>query len=221
MSKIIVIDGLDGCGKSTQLEILSNKLNDLNINHKTISFPCYDMPTSIFVKKYLNGEFSKNATDVNSYTASSFYALDRYASYNLDWGKDYKQGTLILSGRYISSNLIHQMVKMPFNEWDSFSEWLYDFECNKLGLPNADMTIFLDMPIEISQQLLSMRYNGDNSKKDIHEKDIEYLKSCRKSALYSAKKFGWKVISCNDGEKVRSIEEISKDILKLLEGILC
>lgn len=218
---IITIDGLDGCGKSTQLEILSKKLESLNINHKMISFPCYEEPTSIFVTKYLNGDFSKTANGVNSYTASSFYALDRYASYNLHWGKDYQEGTLILSGRYISSNLIHQMVKMPQSEWDSFSKWLYDFECNKLGLPNADLTIFLDMPIEISQRLLSSRYDGDDCKKDIHEKDVHYLKSCRKSALYSAEKFDWKVIPCNDGENPRSIEDISNDIFHIVSNLLC
>lgn len=221
MSKIIVIDGLDGCGKSTQLEILSSKLTQMDINHKMISFPCYNEPTSIFVKKYLNGDFSQTADGVNSYTASSFYALDRYASFKQDWEKDYQDGTLILSGRYISSNLIHQMVKTPQSEWDSFSKWLYDFECDKLGLPNADLTIFLDMPIEISQKLLSSRYDGDVSKKDIHEKDIEYLKSCRKSALYSAKKFRWEIIPCNEGDNPRSIEEISKDIFELVGDLLC
>lgn len=217
---IIVIDGLDGCGKSTQLEILCNRLNDLNIKHKTISFPCYDMPTSVFVKKYLNKEFSKTADGVNSYTASSFYALDRYASYKLDWEKDFKEGTLILSGRYIGSNLIHQMTKLPENQWDTFSAWLYDYECNKLELPNADLTIFLDMPVEISQKLLNTRYHGDNSKKDIHEQDIEYLKSCRKSAMYSAEKFNWKVIPCNDGENPRSIEEISNDIFEIVKSLI-
>jgi dTMP kinase len=218
---IVCIDGLDGCGKSTQLELLSERLNTLGVNHKLVSFPCYDEPTSVFVTKYLDGEFSKTADGVNSYTASSFYALDRYASYTLDWGKDYREGTLILSGRYISSNLIHQMVKSPREDWDKFSDWLYDFECNKLGLPNADLTVFLDMPIEISQKLLSSRYHGDNLKKDIHEKDVQYLKSCRESALYSAERFGWKVIPCSDGENPLPIESISNEIFKVVESLIC
>ncbi|MGN1412186.1 MAG: dTMP kinase [Oscillospiraceae bacterium] len=217
---IIVIDGLDGCGKSTQLKILCDRLNSLDIKHKTISFPCYDMPTSVFVKKYLNKEFSPTVDGVNAYTASSFYALDRYASYKLDWEKDFKDGTLILLGRYIGSNLIHQMTKLPENQWDSFSTWLYDYECNKLELPNADLTIFLDMPIKISQKLLSSRYDGDNSKKDIHEENVAYLKSCRKSAMYSAEKFNWKVIPCNNGENPRSIEEISNDIFEIVKSLI-
>ena len=220
MSKLIVIDGLDGCGKSTQLEILCKHLNGLNVKHRMVSFPEYDKPTSIFVRKYLAGEFSPTADGVNCYTASSFYAMDRYASYKLGWEQDYKDGTLIVSGRYISSNLIHQMTKLPQEQWDNFAEWLYDYECNKLELPNADLTIFLDMPIEISQKLLSSRYNGNESKKDIHEADIEYLKSCRKSAMYSAEKYGWKVIPCNVGENVRSIEDISKDIFEVVERVV-
>lgn len=219
MGKLIVIDGLDGCGKSTQLEILCKHLNNLNINHRMVSFPEYDKPTSIFVRKYLAGEFSPTANGVNCYTASSFYAMDRYASYKLGWEKDYNNDTLIVSGRYISSNLIHQMTKLPKEQWDSFAKWLYDYECNKLELPNADLTIFLDMPIEISQKLLSNRYKGNETKKDIHEANIEYLKSCRKSAIYSAKKFGWKIIACNDGEKLRPIEDISNDILEVLKGV--
>lgn len=220
MGKLIVIDGLDGCGKSTQLEILCNHLKNLDINHKMITFPCYNMPTSVFVDKYLKGEFSSTANGVNCYTASSFYAMDRYASYKIDWEKDYKNDTLIVSGRYISSNLIHQMTKLPQNQWDDFAKWLYDYECNKLELPNADLTIFLDMPIDISQKLLTSRYNGNENKKDIHEKDIEYLKSCRKSAIYSAEKFGWKIIPCNIGDNIRPIEDISNDIFKILQGVV-
>ncbi|MCC8069905.1 MAG: deoxynucleoside kinase [Ruminococcus sp.] len=220
MGKLIVIDGLDGCGKSTQLEVLCNHLKSLNVHHRMVSFPEYDKPTSIFVRKYLKGEFSPTADGVNCYTASSFYAMDRYASYKLGWEKDYKDDTLIVCGRYISSNLIHQMTKLPQSQWDSFAQWLYDYECNKLELPNADLTIFLDMPIEISQRLIEYRYSGNQGKKDIHESDVEYLKSCRKSALYSAEKFGWKVIPCNDGKNLRSIEDISKDIFSIIEKIL-
>lgn len=220
MGKLVVIDGLDGCGKSTQLEILCKHLNDLSINHRMVSFPEYDKPTSIFVRKYLNGEFSPTVDGVNCYTASSFYAMDRYASYKLGWESDYKNGTLIVSGRYISSNLIHQMTKLPLEQWDNFAKWLYDYECNKLELPNADLTIFLDMPIELSQRLISNRYNGNESKRDIHEADIEYLKACRKSAIYSAEKFNWSVIPCNDGQNLRSIEDISKDIFSIIEKVV-
>jgi dTMP kinase len=220
MGRLIVIEGLDGCGKSTQLEVLCNHLNELNVHHRMVSFPEYDKPTSIFVRKYLAGEFSPTADGVNCYTASSFYAMDRYASYKLGWEQDYLQGVPIVSGRYISSNLIHQMAKLPQSQWDGFSKWLYDYECNKLELPNADLTIFLDMPIEISQKLLTNRYGGNETKKDIHEVDIEYLKSCRKSAIYSAEKFNWEVVPCSIDGNVRTVESIAEDIFKVVERVV-
>lgn len=212
--KIIVIDGTDGSGKSTQLEITRQKLEDMGIPVQTISFPDYESPSSALVKMYLGGEFSDNPDDINAYAASSFYAVDRYASFMKNWKEDYFSGKLILAARYVSSNAIHQMVKLDKSEYDSYLEWLYDFEHRKLGLPAADKVIFLDMPVDISQKLLSMRYNGDDSRKDIHEADVDYLKKCRETALYAAKKTDWSVIECSDGEKPLSVETISEKIMK-------
>ncbi len=218
--KIIVIDGLDGCGKSTQFEIIKKYLEDKKIPFRAISFPEYDKPSSALVKMYLNGEFSETADGVNAYASSSFYAVDRYASYKLYWEKDYKEGKIILASRYISSNAIHQAVKLSENEWDSYIEWLYDYECDKLGLPKADKTIFLDMPVEVSQKLLSARYNGDENKKDIHEADVNYLKNCRETALYCAKKLNWDVVSCSKDGQPLSIEKISEMLLKKVDEVI-
>lgn len=209
---LIVIDGLDGSGKSTQFELIQKELADKDIIFKAISFPDYEQPSSTLVKMYLSGEFSKNAGDVNAYAASSFYAVDRYASYKLFWEQNYQNGDLILASRYVSSNAIHQMVKLPQNEWDKYLIWLEDYEFSKLGLPKADKVIFLDMPIEVSQKLLTKRYNGDENKKDIHEANIEYLKKCRVSALYAAQKLDWTVIECSYDQEPLSIENIFKKI---------
>ncbi|MGN0642659.1 MAG: dTMP kinase [Huintestinicola sp.] len=218
--RLIVIDGLDGSGKSTQFELVSSKLGERGENVTAISFPDYDKPSSTLVKMYLNGDFSQNAADVNAYAASTFYAADRYASYKLYWEKSYLEGNLILASRYVSSNAIHQMVKLPEEEWDGFLEWLYDYEYCRLGLPRADKVIFLDMPVEISQKLLSERYHGDESKKDIHESNVSYLLSCRKSALYAAKKLGWSVVSCVDasGNAPLSVEEINGRLMDIICG---
>lgn len=216
--KIIVIDGLDGSGKSTQFELIAKKLETLNLPVKAISFPDYDNPSSSLVKMYLSGEFSKDANDVNAYAASSFYAVDRYASYKQFWENNYCNGDYILASRYVSSNAIHQMVKLRENEWDNYLTWLKDYEYKKLGLPKPDLIIFLDMPIEVSQQLLLNRYKGDESKKDIHEANIEYLKSCRKSALYVAKKDNWKIVKCSNNGQPLSIDIISNKIYDLISN---
>ncbi|MGN0675204.1 MAG: dTMP kinase [Oscillospiraceae bacterium] len=219
MSKLIVIDGLDGSGKTTQFDIIKEKLS-LNYNIKAISFPDYENPSSSLVKMYLNGEISKNAEDINAYAASSFYAVDRYASYKMFWEKNYKNGDLIFASRYVSSNAIHQMVKLPENEWDKYLEWLSDYEYVKLELPKPDLVIFLDMPVEISQKLMSGRYNGDESRKDIHEANVAYLHSCRKSALYAAEKLGWKVVKCSSGKEALPIEEVTENLLSLIKEVL-
>lgn len=217
--RIIVIDGLDGCGKSTQLELIKKEFEKRNTPFRAISFPEYDKPSSALVKMYLNGDFSDTPDGVNAYAAASFYAVDRYASYKLYWENDYKSGKDIIAGRYISSNAIHQMVKLPENQWDEYIDWLYDYECDKLGLPQADITIFLDMPVEVSQKFLSRRYNGDENKKDIHESDTEYLEKCRKSALYSAERLGWNIVECSENGIPLSIDEVFSRIMKFIDKV--
>lgn len=216
---LIVIDGLDGSGKSTQFDIVKEKLSQ-EYTVKAISFPEYDKPSSTLVKMYLSGGISENAADINAYAASSFYAVDRYVSYKKYWEQNYKNGELILASRYVSSNAIHQMSKLPESEWDSYLEWLQDYEYSKLELPRPNCVIFLDMPIEISQKLMSERYNGDESKKDIHESNIAYLMTCRKTALYAAEKLGWHVVSCSDGDKPLPIKAINDKIMKIIAKML-
>ena len=218
--KLIVIDGLDGSGKSTQLELVQKKLEDMGVPVKPISFPDYESPSSALVKMYLNGEFSDNPEDINAYAASSFYAVDRYASYMKYWKEDYFSGKLILAARYVSSNAIHQMVKLDESEYDRYLQWLYDYEYEKLGLPRADKVIFLDMPTNISQKLLSKRYNGDESRKDIHEAHVSYLENCRKTALYAANRLDWTVIQCSDGENPLPVEVISENVMKEISKVI-
>lgn len=219
--KVIVIDGLDGCGKSTQFELVSRNLESKGYKIKPVSFPDYESPSSSLVKMYLAGEIAETADGVNAYAASSFYAVDRYASYKTKWEKNYLNGEIILAGRYVSSNAIHQMCKLSEEKHDVYLNWLFDYEYEKLGLPRADVVIFLDLPVEIAQKLLSKRYMGDENKKDIHEADLDYLKKCRKNALYAAEKLNWKVIDCmkNDDE-IKSVEEINRVIMSVIDEVL-
>lgn len=221
MSKLIIIEGLDGSGKSTQVALLEKYLTDKKVNYKKIKLPDYDSPSSTLVKMYLGGEFGKSANDVNAYAAGAFYAVDRFSSYKLNWGKDYQNGTLILADRYATSNSIYQMEKMPKEEWDSYLEWSADFEYNKIGIPRPDLVIYLDMPVDISQKLMTSRYNGNESKKDVHEVNVEFLKKCRESALFTAKKQNWKVIKCSDGVNPLPIEDIHNEIVNIVEEEIC
>ena len=213
MGKLIVIEGLDGSGKSTQLDLLYKNLKNAGIDCKSVSFPDYDNPSSTLVKMYLNGNFGKKPSDVNAFAASVFYTVDRYASFKANWGEYYSGGGTVIAGRYTTSNAVHQASKLPVSEWESFLSWLYDFEYNKIAIPKPDKVIFLDMPVEVSQKLLTKRYEGDNSKKDIHESDTEYLDRCRKAAVFTAEYSGWETIPCSHNGEARTIEEIAKDVL--------
>jgi dTMP kinase len=220
--KLIVIDGLDGSGKSTQASLLLKYLQkQYGDTVSLLSYPDYSQPSSVLVQMYLKGEFSQNAEDVNAYAASMFYAADRYASYMKFWKKDYEKGNLFLASRYVSSNAIHQMGKLPREEWDGFLSWLSDFEYGKLGLPKPDKVIFLDMSRTVADKLILSRYHGDEGKKDIHEKNMAYLARCTESAHYAADRLGWDVISCCDGKEAYSVEVIGDklraSVLKVLE----
>ncbi|MBP3921921.1 MAG: deoxynucleoside kinase [Ruminiclostridium sp.] len=215
--KLIVIEGLDGCGKSTQLDLLHEKYSD---KAKFISFPNYDSPSGSIVKDYLSGKFPEDDMMTGCFTASSFYAVDRYTSYKEFWENDYKNGTNIVAARYTTSNAIYQMAKLEKDKWDEYLEWLWDFEYNKFSIPKPDKVIFLDMPIEISQKLLSKRYDGDESKKDIHEKNIDFLIKCRETALYTAEYDAWQIVKCAIGENIRSIGEINEELSGIIESVI-
>lgn len=219
MGKIMVIDGLDGCGKSTQLDLLNKALEAEGVQYHQISFPDYSQPSSALVKMYLGGELGGSPAEVNAYAASSFYAVDRYASYKCFWREDYENNVPIIAARYTTSNAIHQMTKCPENEWDTYLEWLEHYEYELLGLPRPNKVIFLDMPLEVSQKLLEKRYDGDCGKKDIHERDTSYLVNCRKAALFAAEKLGWIVVPCSkDGEPL-PMGEIHKCLLEHFKSL--
>lgn len=214
--KLIVIEGLDGSGKATQAQLVYENLYKAGIKVRKISFPDYEQPSSVLVKMYLNGDFGDKPSDVNAYVASSFYAVDRAASFLKFWKKDYEEGTVFIADRYATSNAIYQLSKLPKDEKDEFLFWLEDFEYRKLGLPSPDLVIYLDVLPDVSQKLLSGRYKGDETKKDIHEKNMNFLLECRNSAMYSAEKLDWKVVNCCADNSIKEISDINKDIMKII-----
>lgn len=217
--KIIVLEGLDGCGKSTQLELLHESVSAAGTASRLISFPNYESSSGRIVSEYLAGDIPCEG-ETGAFAASSFYAVDRYISYSTDWRNDYDAGKVIISGRYTTSNAIYQMTKLRPEEREGFLSWLSDYEYCRLGLPKPDLVLFLDMPIEVSQRLLAKRYEGDESKKDIHERNVSFMKQCRDSAMYTAKRWGWSVIECSDGESPLSIDVIHHTIMERVKAAL-
>lgn len=224
MGKLIIFEGLDGSGKGTQTALTAQKLAARGVDLRQITFPDYASESSALVKMYLAGAFGQKPDDVNAYAASSFYAVDRYASYKTGWGAFYRDGGLVLSDRYTTSNAVHQCSKLPPAQWDGFLNWLFDFEYQKIGIPAPDAVVYLAVDPQVSQRLLVARYHGDDSKKDIQEKDLDYLARSRAAAEYCAKALGWKRIDCTadgpQGKTMRTVEQINDEILAYLRDIL-
>lgn len=209
--KLIVIEGSDGSGKETQSKLLAEYLINEGHNVLRITFPDYESDSSALVKSYLRGDFGEKADDVNVYAASTFYAVDRFASFKQKWGKFYEEGGIIIADRYTTSNMIHQTAKLnSFVEKENFLTWLWDLEFNLYNLPEPDQVIFLDVPPNVSERLRRSRANKITNKeeKDIHEKDLEYMKRSYNTSLYIADRFDWDVIACTEDSKMESIDEI-------------
>mgnify|MGYP001142507573 CR=1 FL=1 len=200
MGQLIIFEGLDGSGKGTQTKLTAQRLKEQGRDLRQITFPDYDSESSALVKMYLSGAFGDKPDDVNAYAASSFYAVDRFASYKTDWGEFYREGGLVLSDRYTTSNAVHQCSKLPPMHWDGFLNWLFDFEYKKFGIPAPDAVIYLAV-------------------------DPEYLARSRAAAEYCARTLGWHRIECtaadaNGAKSMRSVENINAEILAELAGIL-
>lgn len=220
VGKLIVIEGLDGSGKGTQSQLLLDSLKQQGKNVMKVSFPDYESDSSALVKMYLAGKFGSDPSDVNAYAASSFYAVDRFASYKSGWGKFYEAGGIVIADRYTTSNAIHQCSKLPEKDWDQFLQWLFSFEYELMGIPAPDQVIYLRVDPGISQKLMSGRYQGDESKKDIHESNIDYMNRSRQAADYCAGHLGWKTVECVVQTEMRSVESIHGEILEIISDIV-
>ncbi|MBR4890960.1 MAG: thymidylate kinase [Clostridia bacterium] len=218
MGKLIVVEGVDSSGKETQTKLLYEYLKNIGENVKTVSFPDYESDFCMPVKRYLAGDLGSNPEDVSAYAASCFYAIDRYASFKAKWGEFYKNGGTIVCDRYVTSNIVHQAMKIDGDKKE-FIEWLTDLEYGKLELPVPDAVIFLDMPPEYAKKLMAARKNKitGEDEKDIHEKNDEYLNKAYENAVEVSDILGWKRILCANDGKIKSIEEIHGEIVEFLE----
>ena len=216
VGKLIVLEGIDGSGKSTQFEMLCGRLADEKQDFMRVRFPRYSEPSSALIKMYLGGEFGDDPDAVNAYAASSFFAVDRFASFVQDWRGYYERGGLVLTDRYTTSNAIHQGAKMPPEQREQFYKWLYEYEFDLMGLPAPDMVIYMDINAETAAGRLSRRQAETGTAGDIHEKDISYLKQCAQSGRQAADFYGWKKINCFAEGRERGEEEIHLEICDLI-----
>lgn len=221
MGKLIVIEGVDSSGKETQTKLLFEYLQNKGIDVKKVSFPDYESDFCMPVKGYLAGELGENPDDVNAYAASSFYAIDRYASYKKNWGSFYENGGVIVCDRYVTSNIVHQAMKIKGDK-TAFIEWLADYEYEKLGLPRPDVVIFLDMPPVAAQFLMKNRANKitGEAQKDIHENNTDYLTAAYNNAVDVAEKCGWKRVICAEELSIRTIEDIHFQIISIVDSVM-
>lgn len=214
MGKLIVIEGLDASGKETQTGLLFEHLQKAGVQTKKVCFPDYESESSALVKMYLSGEFGSDPSAVNAYAASSFYAVDRYASYKVHWEDFYSGGGLVLADRYTTSNMIHQGCKIAdLHKRKAYLDWLKEYEYERLGLPRPDLILFLDMPPAVGMKLMAGRHNkAGGETKDIHERSREYLEKTYRTALEVVQQQEWMKIPCSDGENPLPIAEIAQHI---------
>ena len=223
MGKLIVIEGTDSSGKETQTRKLYERLEKEITNVRKLSFPNYKSPACEPVKMYLAGAFGDNALDINPYPVSTMFAIDRYASYKMEWEKFYRDGGIIVTDRYTTSNMVHQASKIEsIDKKNEYLDWLEELEYSKMGIPRPDLIIFLNMPTETAAELMAQRKNKITGEdiKDIHEKDISYLKKSYENACNIAKKYNWLEIKCVENGRLKTIDEIGKEIFSVVKKIL-
>ena len=214
--QLIVIEGLDGSGKATQANRLFETLQAQGKPVRKVSFPDYASDSSAPIKMYLAGEFGKDPNSVNAYAASTFFAVDRFASFKKNWAEFYENGGIVIADRYTTSNAVHQCSKLPQDQWDTYLGWLFDFEYRLMGIPAPDKVVYLQVDPSVSQKLMTGRYQGDESKKDIHESNLDYLARSREAAEYCAKTLGWQTVRCVENGSLRPIEDISREVLEIV-----
>ncbi len=220
MGRLIVFEGIDGSGKSTQSELLRGRLREEGTDFRSVTFPRYDNHSASLIKMYLGGAFGSDPGDVNAYAASCFYAVDRYASYRQDWQEYYENGGLIVMDRYTTSNAIHQGAKLPTERREEFFRWLAHFEYDLIGIPAPDLVLYMDIPLTTALERIAARQAAAGTTEDIHEKNRAYLALCHDCGGQAAELYGWRRVPVTDGGRDRSQEEIHEEIWNICGGLI-
>ena len=215
--KLIVFEGAsDGIGKSTQIKLLQERLiNDGNIvvNHH---FPTYGTYHGAPVEEYLHGNLG-SIDELSPYFINSLYAVDRACAWHTKLKPLYEEGKVLLFDRYTTSSLMYQSAKIKnIEEKKKFLDYVTDFEYSKLGIQVPDVVIFLTAPIDMVSEMRKNRIENEGIQNDLHERDLDYLKEVYDNSMFVANYLGWDIICNNDGDKLRSREDIHEEIYSLV-----
>lgn len=225
--KFIVIDGTDGSGKATQVELLAEALRREGKKVQIVDFPeYYDNFFGKFIGHCLTEQYF-NFIKVHPKIASVLYAADRFESKE-KMKRWLEKGYIVLANRYVSANQIHQGGKIAnAKKRSDFLKWLDEMEYKVFKIPRPDLTLYLSLPINIVQQLIFRRRKNDvprvylGIKKDVHETNIDHLKNARKSAMWLVNKIpNFIKIECSKKGDILSREIIHEKIYKEVKKII-
>lgn len=215
--KLVVIEGAcDGMGKSTQCSLLAERLKKDGETLVQHHFPTYETYQARPVENYLSGEYG-NADELSPYFINSLYAIDRSITWHTELKKLYEQGNFLLFDRYTTSSIIYQSAVIPdLDERKRFIEFVIDYEYNKLGIKEPDKVIFLHAPFELVRKMMTARKENGGISNDIYERDLALMNRIHENSMFVADYLSWDKVQCDDGEAMRSIEDIHEDIYGLI-----
>lgn len=214
--RFVALEGCDGSGKTTQAALVSEGLAAAGVPVHRLKFPDYASPSSGPLKMYLDGRLSERPGEISPKAASLLYAVDRFCSFKSGWEKYYADGALILSDRYVTSNMVFQGAKVPRDRRGEFVEWVKKTEYGLFGLPEPDLVLYLDMDPETSRKLTHERAECTGQCEDIHEIDLDYRREVFFTGRELAQSQGWTVVSCTDGGVLLGAEELSRRIVSII-----
>ncbi len=215
--RLIVVEGAcDGIGKTTQYKMLKNRLAKDGESITSHHFPSYGTYHGAPVEKYLQGEFG-GPSELSPYFVNSLYAVDRGVTWYKDLKKLYEQGNMILLDRYTTSSLIYQSALIEdLDEKKRFIDYVTDFEYHKIGIKEPDNVIFLHASFDLVTEIRNARMQNDGIINDIHERDLLFMRKVYNSAMFIADYLSWDKIKCDDGNKMRDIDDIHEDVYGLV-----
>jgi len=219
---LIAIEGIDGAGKGTQAQRLQTQLQHHGVSTGLIRFPRYgETLLGHAIGEYLNGRFGR-LDDVHPLLASLLFAGDRFESQGL-LGAACAENDVVILDRYVGSNIAHQGARVPPEERDGLIDFIRRLEFDVYGLPVADLTVLLDLPVETATQLVHRKAprNYTDRSADLHEADTGYLNAVRDVYLQLAQEEAtWHVVQVADGNGIRPVDDIGDDITHIVHSHL-